>query len=348
MLLGTLYFLFVITIVVFIHEFGHFIVAKMCGVKVLEFSIGFGKRLCGWKDSSGVDWNIRLLPLGGFVKMYGDDNASGSIGYKKKPSKNDLKYSLMYKHPLKKIAVASAGPLMNFVLAVVLYICLFAWKGIPQAEPVIGTIMKNSQAEKIGLLPDDKIVEMNGVKISSFNDIRPVLIDAKEKVLLFELIRNNKVFSLVGEYKQGEPLGITAKDIKYFKSSFGEVIEKSFGEVWRICSGTIGGLWNIIAHQQGLKSIGGPIAIAKESAKAGSAGLFALISFIALISTTLGIINICPIPLLDGGHIVLSSIELIIRRHLPNIVFQIFTYVGIVVIVLLMGLGFFNDIFIHR
>ena len=91
------------------------------------------------------------------------------------------------------------------------------------------------------------------------------------------IIRNNKVFSLVGEYKQGEPLGITAKDIKYFKSSFGEVIEKSFGEVWRICSGTIGGLWNIIAHQQGLKSIGGPIAIAKESAKAGSAGLFALI-----------------------------------------------------------------------
>lgn len=347
-MLSLLYFLLVLTIVVFVHELGHLIIAKKCGVKVLEFSIGFGKKICGFTDKSGVAWNIRCLPLGGYVKMYGDDNPSGSIGYSKKPTKDELKYALIYKHPLKKIAVAFAGPAMNFVLAIVLYIALFSTEGIPQVEPIIGDIMKNSQAEVIGLQKDDKIISVNGKKVASFNEIRPIIMKINENKITFELVRNNKQFTLTGIFKQGEPLGVMSNVVNYQKTNFIGAVKASFENLWMICSGTSQAVWNIIVHQKGLKGIGGPIAIAKQSAKAGQNGILALFEFIALISVSLGIINLLPILPLDGGHIAISFVELIIRRHAPNIAFKIFTYAGLVVVAFLMLLGFFNDLFINR
>ena len=161
LLVDVLYFIPVIIVVVLVHELGHYFVAKKCGVKILEFALGFGPKVVGFKRKNGEMWKICLFPLGGYVKMFGDDNASGAFGYKQNPSEEEISFSLTYKSPLKKILVAFAGPFMNILLAFVLFSSVFAFKGKPNAEPVIVRISKNSLADRIGLHVNDKIVSIN-------------------------------------------------------------------------------------------------------------------------------------------------------------------------------------------
>ena len=358
------YFIIVLTIIVFVHEFGHFFVAKKCGVKIEEFAIGMGKKLFGYKDKNGVLWKFCLFPVGGYVRMYGDDNASSFGGYSDNPTEDELKYSLLYKHPLKKILVAFAGPFMNFVLAFLLFLFLFLIHGKPIAKPIIGEILKSSQAAKAGILPNDTILSINGVKIETFNDIRKNLQQAKDvngkdnqNNISMEIVRQLKTtnklpkpqtIQLTFEFNKNEPFGIIGKTLQYQKIGFIEAIGESCTTISNITTGTAKALWNIIVHQHGMKNIGGPIAIAKESARAGHNGFWAFLYFIALISVSLGAINLIPIPMLDGGHVFINFVELVSRRKFSNFAYKIFVIIGITFIVFLMGLGFINDIFINR
>lgn len=358
------YFIIVLTIIVFVHEFGHFFVARKCGVKIEEFAIGMGKKLFGYKDKNGVLWKFCLFPVGGYVRMYGDDNASSFGGYSENPTADELKYSLIYKHPLKKILVAFAGPFMNFVLAFILFLFLFSAHGKPTAKPIIGEISKSSQAEKAGILPNDTILSINGTKIETFNDIRKNLQLAKntngkdsQNNVSMEIIRQLKTtnklqkpqtMQLNFKFNQNEPFGITGKTLQYQKISFFSAISESCATICNITAGTAKALWNIIVHQHGMKNIGGPIAIARESAKAGHNGFWAFLYFIALISVSLGAINLIPIPMLDGGHVFINFVELVSRRKFSNFAYKIFVIIGIAFIAFLMGLGFINDIFINR
>ena len=356
MISSTLYFILVLTIVVFIHELGHYLVAKLCGVKIEEFSIGFGLKLFGFKRKNGELWKVSLLPFGGYVKMYGDDNASGTFGYKEKPTDDELKYCLAYKHPFKKILVASAGPLMNLLLAFVLFFAVFATKGVSRILPIITSVEKNSIAEKIGLKANDKILSINGYKIEIFKDVGKALNaiignDIEVKIARIVKDSNNKdvekKFSFKGKYSSGSILGVLGDKIEYKKVSLGGAIMASFNEIYDISSSTCRAFGNIFLKHK-TKSIGGPITIAKQSAKAGKKGAVQLLYFIALISMSLGIINIMPIPLLDGGHVLFSFIELVSKKRIPNKVYKIAMYIGIAIVGFLMVLGFFNDIFIHR
>lgn len=356
MILSALYFIFVLTIVVFVHEFGHYFVAKLCGVRIDEFSIGFGTKLFGFKRKNGELWKVSLLPLGGYVKMFGDDNASGTFGYKENPTKDELKYCLAYKHPFKKILVASAGPLMNLILAFILFFSVFATKGVFRIQPIITSIEKNSVAERIGLRINDRVLSINDHNINVFKDIGNALNNINGDKINVKVIRlekdenekeSEKIHNLTGAYSTGSILGVLGDKMEYKKVSFGKAILASYNEIYDICSSTGRAFGNIFLKHK-TKSIGGPITIAKQSAKAGKKGLVQLLYFTALISISLGMINIMPIPLLDGGHVLFSFIELITRRKIPNKVYKIAMYIGIAIVSFLMVLGFFNDIFIHR
>ena len=347
-ILSCLYFLITLTIIVFIHEFGHYFVAKKCGVKIVEFSIGFGKLLFQKKDKSKTQWSVRLLPLGGYVKMFGDDNASSFGGYSDNPTEDELKYALIYKHPFKKILVALAGPFMNFVLSFILFFAVFLFYGKPIIEPIIGKVMSGSIAEKSGILANDNIIEINGNKIKTFNDIRFNMDYYANKNKEITIKRGDKIIKLNVKIGKNDTFGIFSKtSSKFEKVGFIKSIQYGIYEIYNISSKTVQIFFNMVIHQKGLNNIGGPITIAKESAKAGKNGLSSFLYFIALISTSLGIINLLPIPMLDGGHICINTIELITRKKFSNFAYKIFVYVGFVVIALLMGIGFFNDIFIH-
>lgn len=351
-LVDVLYFIPVIIVVVLVHELGHYFVAKKCGVKILEFALGFGTKVVGFKRKNGEIWKICLFPLGGYVKMFGDDNASGAFGYKPNPSDEEINYSLTYKSPFKKILVAFAGPFMNILLAFVLFASIFVFKGQPNVEPVIMRVSKNSLAERMNLRVNDRIVSINNNKVGYFNDIAVIMQkvainkkNAKQEIMI-KVIRNNRSITLTDKIGNDVLLGVGGGLMTYKKVSFVDAIKLSLHEVLSLTKMTYVGLWNAVVHKQ-TKSIGGPVMIAKESARAGKQGICMFAYFIALISISLGAINLIPIPLLDGGHILFSAIEGITRKRLPNIVYKIALYLGIGVLSLLMGLGFLNDLFLR-
>jgi len=350
-LLTFIYFLIVLTIVVFIHEFGHYYVAKKCGVKIVEFSIGMGKKLFGFKDKNGCEWKFCLIPLGGYVQMYGDDNATSFSVYKESPTEDELKYSLIYKHPLKKIAVAFAGPFMNFVLSFFLFLFIFCSHGKPVIEPVIGEVLKSSYAEKSGILANDVILSVNGKKIETFSDISYNLqySTGNKKDVEIEILRDNKKIKINAQYKKNEVFGIKSKESNKFKKLlFTTSIKDSVYNIYDLSFKTGKALFNMVVHQNGFKNIGGPIAIAKESGRAGAQGFWSLLYFISLISVILGATNLIPIPPLDGGQIVVNFAELITRRRFSNKVYKILVYIGFGFVACLMALGFINDLFINR
>lgn len=343
-----LYFIIVLVVVVFVHEYGHFYVAKKCGVKIEEFAIGMGQKIFGFKDRNGVLWKFCCFPIGGYVKMYGDDNATSFGGYSDNPSEDELKYALIYKHPLKKIAVAFAGPFMNFVLAVVLFFVVFSFNGKPIFEPIVGKVLKDSYAEKAGIIVGDRIKSVNDCKISTFNDVRFCISRNNSDMIKIELLRNSKKLTLDAKYKKGDVFGISGGKIKYIKTSMLDAMHESCKMTFDIVNKTIQSVWNMVVHQNGFKNIGGPITIAKESAKAGKDGFWSLLYFIALISVSLGALNLLPIPLLDGGHIFVNFIEFITRRRFSNFAYAVFVFVGFNCIALLMGIGIINDLFLRR
>ena len=344
-----LYFILVLTIVVFIHEFGHYIVAKVFGVKIVEFSIGMWQKIFGFKDKSGTEWKICLLPVGGYVKMYGDQNGSSFNGYSENPTDDDLKYSLIYKHPFKKILVAFAGPFMNFVLAFFLFFAVFSIHGKPFNEPIVGKVASKSYAEKAGIKNGDKVISVDGNKITSFNEIKFYLQYSNKKIINFKVKRNSEILNIKAKYDNRlSNFGISSDKVKYRHISAIQALKDSGFFIFDITYKTGQAIFNLIAHQKGLKNIGGPIAIAKESGKAGKAGVWSLLYFIAILSVSLGAINLLPVPLLDGGHIVINFIELITKKHFSNNAYRIFVYIGILFIFSLMGLGFINDLFFNK
>ncbi len=348
---GAFYFVLVLLILVFIHEFGHYFVAKKCGVRIEEFSIGMGKKLFGFKDKSGTEWKICCLPIGGYVKMYGDDNASSFGGYSENPSKELLQYSLIYKHPLKKIAVAFAGPFVNLVFAFLLFFCIFAIKGLPTFLPIVGDVKTNSIAEKVGIKKGDEIISINGKRIKTFYDIGRNL---NTKGLNIEVARigGKKMEFSIKNFGKNQQLGISGnavfENVLYEKIGFLSAVKYGWSSMFSLSVETFKVVFNMVFHQSGIHKVGGPIAIAKESSKAGKKGFWSFCYFLALLSVSLGAINLLPIPMLDGGHILINSIELITRRKFGNFAYKIFVAVGLVFISSLMLIGFVNDIFFRN
>lgn len=352
------WFLVVITIVVFIHEYGHFIVARWNKVKVEAFSIGFGKEIFGWNDKHGTRWSVRYLPFGGYVKMYGDADAASSPDFAslKKLSKKDKEHSFYFKKLWQKAAIVFAGPFANYLSAILILFMFIVLNGKPLTLPEITQVVADSAAYKAGIKVGDTIVEADGSYIESFEDLRQIIaLSTGEKITLL-VKRGEKEVTLfvTPEIKTSKDIfgnevkmpiiGIASDKMSIVKLNIQDSVIESFRQTYDISVGMLKAVWQIITGQRGADQLGGPIKIAQYSGQSASLGVNGFLWFIAIISINLGLINLFPIPMLDGGHLLYYTIEGIRGKPVSEKVQSIAFRIGFGLLMMLMVYVTFNDI----
>ncbi|MCP4393084.1 MAG: RIP metalloprotease RseP [Alphaproteobacteria bacterium] len=356
-------FLIVLSLVVFVHEFGHFIIARMCGVHVEAFSLGFGKELWGRTDRYGTRWKLCPIPLGGYCKMFGDsDPASCSPDEKvKEMSEADKAKSFWHKPLHQRFAIVAAGPLTNYLFGIILFAAIFVTAGLPMVEPVVDEVMKGSAAEEAGIQIGDRVIEINGEKIKKFEQIRmKVLLTTEDSVLDMHVVRDGNIMNIkvvphivetediMGGVTTMPVLGIVA--VGYEGESFVEDVDiitalyEGVHKSYSITKSSIVALWQMITGSRSADGLGGPIQIASMSKDAASSGFISFVMFIAVISVNLGFVNLFPIPILDGGHLVFYTVEGIIRHPIKETVKDNFYKVGATMLIALMVFATWNDL----
>ncbi|MDR2609681.1 MAG: RIP metalloprotease RseP [Rickettsiales bacterium] len=348
-------FALIISVVVFVHEYGHYIIAKACKVKVESFSIGFGPEIFGFHDKSGTRWKLSAVPLGGYVKMLGDSNAASVPDDQQKLTEEEKLYSLHTKPRYKKAAIVFAGPFANMVLAVIAFTIFFSTVGYYRTPPVIGSVIEGKPAEQAGLLPGDIITQINEHKIKYFEDISRVMMSSLEKEIEIRYSRNNEEhrITLAPSIVKDAPdttierrvIGIISINMKGLKqSSFLGAVSLSVSETYHAMCLTIKALFQIIVGKRSINEIGGPIKIAKYSGQSAKQGFTMVLYFMAILSSTLAAINLLPILPLDGGHLFFYIIEAVIRRELSLKCQKYAATFGATILFLLMAIAISNDI----
>lgn len=335
--------LFVITFLIFFHELGHFLAAKAVGIRVDVFSVGFGKPLVR-KDYKGTQYRLCALLFGGYVRLKGQDDL--------KVVDNEDKDSYSSKSPLQRIVVLLAGPVFNLILAFFLYLCV-AHLGIDKFAPTVGTVMPGSSAFEAGLVSKDKLISINGVKLQSFDEISTLL---KNKPLKLVFLRNGIKKSVILTPKLGlalndfgqrikkpmlgiTPLGSLVKLHYKGKAAFYYAYDESKKAALLIFRGLKKMLFNEVSPS----NLGGVLTMVDITSKASATSLSTLFLIAALISVNLGVINLIPLPALDGGHILFSLYELVFKRPFPRKIFEALTYVGIAILLAVMVFATYND-----
>ena len=352
-------FIAIISLIVFIHEFGHFIVARWCGVKIEEFAIGFGKKIFGFRDKKGTEWKFCILPFGGYVKMYGDKNGASipDIELIKKMSAHERKISFLGKNVYQRIAIVGAGPIANFILAILIFTCLFKVNGISQVEPVVSEIVENSASFEAGIKKGDRVLAIDDKEIEDFQDIRSLVVTGLETDLNFKINRNGEELNIkispkiiaqkdmFGDEIKIRTIGLIAENvIKKELSLIGSFVEAN-KETLNISQSILKTLGQLLTGQRSVKELGGPVKIAKYSGKTVEQGLVVVAWFMAMISINLGVMNLLPIPVLDGGHLFYYFFEAIRGKPLSQKV-QTYGYnFGLAIVLSLMVFTTLNDIF---
>ncbi len=355
-------FLFVITVVVFFHELGHFWVARRCGVAVETFSIGFGKALFSRIDKKGTRWQIGWLPLGGYVKFLGDENAASAPDSEALKGMDDSarQQTLFYKPLWQRSAVVAAGPLANFILAIVIFAALYMSFGQQVIRPLIDQVMPNSAAERAGLQGGDLIVAINGDAMESFADVQRIIAVSAEEPLDVEVLRAEQAVMLTvvpervlqtdrfgNEYSVGR-LGVSAMASPEYteRVSYGpiEALARAVGETYFIVEQTFVVLGRIISGRESMDMLGGPIKIAQISGQTATLGIIALIHLTAVLSVSIGLVNLFPVPVLDGGHLLFYAYEAVFRRPVPDRVQEIGMRIGLGLVLTLFVFLTWNDI----
>jgi regulator of sigma E protease len=345
-------FIIVLGVLIFVHELGHFLLAKAFGVRVLKFSLGFGNKLISWQRGE-TEYLISAFPLGGYVKMFGEQQ-----GETVAPAEQHCSFS--HKTVWQRFGIVFGGPLFNLVFAVFLFFCIFVVAGIP--EPVdstkIGEVTTGSVAEQVGIKKGDIVVTINGKPVTSWQQVSDTVKDSQGQEVSLLVDREGqeipftakpamqKVKNLFGE-EVGERymLGIVRSDeIRYKDSTFVESGEAALIQTWNLGYLTVMGIVKMIQRVIPASELGGPIRIAELAGQQMEAGWMNLLYFMALLSVNLGILNLLPIPVLDGGHLVFLSLEAVRRRPLSERAMEISQKVGIAILGTLMVFVFYNDI----
>lgn len=350
-------FIVAITVIVFIHELGHYLVARWCGVNIEIFSIGFGREIFGWHDSQGTRWKVCWIPLGGYVKFKGDANAASLPQATSEPI---VEGNFHGKPVWQRAAVVAAGPMANFILAIALFTGLFAFAGIPTTEPRAQSVVAGSAAEKVGIAPGDLIKAVDGRSVETFNDlVRAVQfrggetldlqIDRGGTPITLKIVPEIKVESdgFGGTVRIGR-LGIKIENkdgvTPMRKLPFTEAVAKGTEQTWQIVSLTFVSLGKIFKGEESAKQIGGMISMGKAAGDAASRGVYGFMGLIAFFSVSIGIINLFPIPMLDGGHLVYYAIEAVRGKPVGQQAQEWGFRVGLSLVVMLMAFGFGNDL----
>ncbi|MGB7277590.1 MAG: RIP metalloprotease RseP [Pseudolabrys sp.] len=355
-------FLFVLTIVVFFHELGHFLMARLCGIKVLVFSIGFGPEIAGFNDRYGTRWKISAIPLGGYVKFFGDDNAASVPDQAAAASMSDAdrKDSFMFQPVRSRAAVVAAGPIANFVLAIAIFAAIFMTVGKQTTSARVDTVQPASAAEVAGFKPGDLVTAINGEKIQSFSDMQRIVSISAGDTLSIDVDRGGAPITLKATPQLKElkdnfcnvhrlgVLGISRSmspgDIKTEKAGPLRAVVMGAQETWFVVDRTLAYIGGVFVGREAADQLGGPIRIAQVSGQVATAGFTALIHLTAVLSVSIGLLNLFPIPLLDGGHLLFYAIETIRGRPLSERAQEVGFRIGLAVVVMLMIFATFNDI----
>ena len=351
-------FAFLITVVVFIHELGHYSIGKWCGIGVETFSIGMGKQIWGKRDKSGTLWRIAILPIGGYVKFYGDEDPTGKKSYSSDDKVNDQNFH--NKSVWKKIATTAAGPLFNFILAILIFSMIFLFRGESLVQPFIGDLVKGSPAYNSGLKTGDEIISVNGEDIFSFNDLRDHVMQSSNEELSLTLIRDGSQINIslvpevvvakdrFGSEYSSARIGVMGSQnpnhMELIRYGFFESFFRGTKETYNLSSKILVYLGNLISGRESIDQMGGPIKIVQISGEISNYGIIPLLALIAAISVNLGIINLLPIPVLDGGHLLYYSFEVLRGKPLSQKTQEIGMQIGMSLLIALMIFVTFLDI----
>jgi len=355
-------FLFVLTIVVFFHELGHFLMARLCGIKVVVFSVGFGPEIAGFYDRYGTRWKISAVPLGGYVKFFGDDNAASVPDQSAAAVMSDAerKDSFMFQPVRSRAAVVAAGPIANFVLAIAIFAAIFMTVGKQTTSARVDTVQAASAAEAAGFKPGDLVTAINGEKIESFSDMQRIVSISAGETLSIDVDRGGAPVTLkatpqlkelkdnFGNVHRLGVLGISRSmspgDIKTEKAGPLRAVVMGAQETWFVVDRTLAYISGVFVGREAADQLGGPIRIAQVSGQVATAGFTALIHLTAVLSVSIGLLNLFPIPLLDGGHLLFYAIETIRGRPLSERAQEVGFRIGLAIVVMLMIFATFNDI----
>ena len=358
LILGTILpFLIILTVLVFVHELGHFWVARRAGVRVEVFSVGFGPEIFGWTAASGTRWKFSAIPLGGYVKMFGDSDPSSSGSVDTEEWTEEERRVAFHSKPLKwRSAIVAAGPIANFLLAIVLLAGLYLEEGRPYAPAVVESVTEGSAAAKAGLMVDDEITAIDGAEITSFQDLRQIVTESAGVELIMTVRRDGALFEVAVtpdtvtqtdrfgyEHRFGR-LGIRSNKMVTQELGLSGSLMAAFDETGTMVRQTLSAVGQIIVGSRGAEELGGPIRIAQMSGAVVELGLATTIWFMAVLSVNLGLINLFPIPVLDGGHLLLYAIEAVRGRPLGEKAQEYFSMTGLGLVLLLMVFVTFNDL----
>jgi regulator of sigma E protease len=355
-------FLFVLTIVVFFHELGHFLVARWCGIKVLTFSLGFGPELVGFYDRYGTRWKLSAVPLGGYVKFFGDENAASAPDHAAHAAmtENEKKDSFIGQPVPARAAVVAAGPMANFLLAIAIFAGIFMIAGKQTTSARVDAIQPGSAAATAGFQPGDLVLSIDGEKIDSFSDMQRIVSISSGEPLKIVVERQGAQVSLnatpqlkeikdnFGNVHRLGVLGISrsmaAGDLKTERLGPIDAVKLGAQETWFVVDRTLSYIVGVFAGREAADQLGGPIRIAQVSGQVASAGFVALIHLTAVLSVSIGLLNLFPIPLLDGGHLLFYGIEAARGRPLSERAQEVGFRIGLAIVVMLMIFATFNDI----
>ncbi|MGC4025796.1 MAG: RIP metalloprotease RseP [Mesorhizobium sp.] len=363
-LLGTLVpFIFVLTVVVFVHEMGHYLVGRWCGIGVKAFSIGFGPEIIGFNDKRGTRWKLSAIPLGGYVKFVGDMNATSTPDGEEleKLTESERRVAFHTQPVWKRAATVFAGPLFNFLLTIAVFAVMFYAYGRTVSEPMVASVQPGSAAEEAGFMPGDRFVSVDGTTVTTFSDVRRLVSGRAGDPLVFVMHRGNKEVSLVATprvVEQEDALGnkVNVGVIGVVNDEkLGQPRIEHYGAVGSVVegvreTGTIIGqtgqfLKRFVIGREDRCQLGGPVKIAKISGQAAKLGFEWLVQLVALLSVGIGFLNLLPIPPLDGGHLVFYGIEAIWRRPVSERAMEAVYRAGFFLVLMFMGFVFWNDIF---
>jgi regulator of sigma E protease len=351
-------FLIVLTVLVFVHELGHYLAARWNKVRVEVFSIGFGPEVFGWTDKAGTRWKFSAVPLGGYVRMFGDAGVASQSdpGSFERMTEAEKSVSFHHKRLMQRVAVVFAGPLANFVFAVAALAILFATAGQPFTPPQIGRVQPDSAAAAAGLEPGDVILKVDGGAIQRFEDVQravrlndgaPMLLTIKRGAGTLEISVTPRITAVTdrfGNVHKFGLLGIERQGVNYIRRNPADAVWQAAQETLNLTTGTLTAVWQMAIGARPADELGGPIRIAQMSGEVAQGGVVALLWFMAVLSVNLGLINLFPIPVLDGGHLLFYVAEAVRGRPLGQRAQEFGFRVGLALVLTLMVFATWNDL----
>jgi regulator of sigma E protease len=355
-------FILVLSVLVFVHEMGHYLAGRLSGIRILAFSVGFGPELIGRTDKHGTRWKLSAIPLGGYVKFYGDEDVSSRPDFAGIQAMSDAEreQSFLGARLWKRAVTVAAGPIANFLLAIAIFAVLFSIYGKPISDPVVFKVQPNSAAEKAGILPGDRFLKVGGNSVETFSDLqryvsmRPgIQIDATVErdgkpvelhltpisTEITDRFGNKMEIGLIGVVSTAE-----AGNFRYEKLNPIQAVGEGALQSWHIVTGTFDYLSNMITGRMKADQLGGPIRVAQASGEMASIGFSAVLQLAAVLSVSIGLLNLMPVPVLDGGHLVFYAIEAVRGRPVGSAAQEIAFRIGFAMVLSLMVFATWNDI----